>query len=95
MSLDAFSPAGTASLAVTTSTGTVAFAAGGHNKLIYNSGTVTAFIKVGSSTVTAAVTDTPVPPGVYAVFNFGDATHVAAITASGTPTLYFTTGDGL
>jgi len=50
--------------------------------------------------VSAAVTDIPLPSGAIEVVtltntNGGAATHVAAIAASGTATLYLTTGQGL
>lgn len=54
-----------------------------------------AFIKWGtSSAVTAALTDTPILPGVVMVLTPpAGTTHVAAI-GSATTTLYFTTGHG-
>ena len=53
-----------------------------------------------SSSVTAAVTDYPVPGGAIEVITVTNPqkdpiTHVATITASGTPTLYFTLGWGI
>lgn len=54
-----------------------------------------AFINFGASTVTAAATDTPILPGTVEVFSVGSAvTHIAAITASSTQTIYHTCGDG-
>lgn len=51
------------------------------------------FIKFGSSTVVAALTDTPILPGATEVFTVPtDATHVAAIGGAGT--MYFTAGFG-
>jgi hypothetical protein len=67
---------------------------------LYNSGTNIVFVRQGTdATVTASSTapDKPIPPGgrqVLAVQNPSSApiTHVAAVTASGTATLYITTG---
>ncbi len=57
-------------------------------------GNAISFIKFGSSTVTAAVTDTPILPGTVQTFTLPPgATHAAAIGTSST-TLYFTRGDG-
>jgi len=53
-----------------------------------------AFLKFGTSAVTAAVTDTPILPGTVQVFTIPiDVTHVAAIGTTAT-TLYFTVGEG-
>ena len=61
---------------------------------IYNSGTVPVFIKEGDVTVNAAVTDLPLAPGAIEVLSFAGQ-YIAGITASGTATVYFTTGDGI
>lgn len=90
-----FSPIATASLAVTTSTGRVALAADASSVRLYNAGTATAFVKFGDSSITAATTNMPIPAGVVETFRPpGGATHVAAITSSGTATLYVTSGEG-
>jgi hypothetical protein len=89
-----FTPISTVSLAVTTSTGRVATVGDASTIRLYNAGTATAFVKFGSVTVTAAVTDMPIPTGAIEVFRTGTLTHVAAITASGTATLYVTSGEG-
>lgn len=68
---------------------------------IYNGGPDTAFIRFGDSTVTAATMDVPVPSGAIEVMsltvpdNVTTGAYMAAITASGTATLYFTTGVGI
>lgn len=67
---------------------------------VYNAGSATVFINRGSSTVTATTSNMPVPAGAIEVITFNNLptnpiTHVAAITSSGTATVYFTTGDGI
>jgi hypothetical protein len=68
---------------------------------IYNAGPDTAFIRFGDSTVTATSADVPIPSGAIEVMSFTvpeqDVTgaYMAAITASGTATVYFTTGVGI
>lgn len=89
-----FSPISTVSLAVTTTTGRVATVGDASTIRIYNAGTATVFVKFGGSSVTAATTDMPIPAGVVETFRTGTLTHVAAITASGTATLYVTSGEG-
>ena len=86
----------TANLAATTSTGRVQINAttGLGEVRVYNSGTVTVFIKEGDVTVNAAVTDMPLAPGAIEVLTFAGQ-YIAGITASGTATVYFTTGDGI
>lgn len=90
-----FTPGITVSRTVTSSTASVALGAVGQAQLIQSipSGNI-AFIKFGDSTVTAAVTDTPVLPGVVLVLvPPATATHMAAI-GSATTTLYVTSGYG-
>lgn len=68
---------------------------------IYNSGTTTAHVAFGGSSVAAQTgADLPVPGGIVEVLTLDSTqcapiTHVAAITASGSATLYFTPGQGL
>jgi hypothetical protein len=61
---------------------------------IYNSGAVAVFVKSGDSSVAAATTDQFVGPGQTVLFarNPRD-THLAAITASSTATVYFNNAD--
>jgi len=90
-----FQPGATALIAATSSTGNVALPAGGSQLAVLNNGAEVVFIKFGTSAVTAAVTDTPVEFGIARGFTKpGNATHVAAITASGNCTIYFTAGEG-
>lgn len=96
-----FTPVGdTVNLAVTAGSASVALTdighRGGAEVRVVNAGTVNAFIAFGSSAVTAATsTGLVVLAGTAEVFGVSPlATHVAGIVASGTPTLYFTTGRG-
>lgn len=98
----AFSPVGaTVNLAATTSTGAVALTDIGHigSKAVrvYNSGASTVFIAFGTSSIVATTAaGMPVPAGAIETFEIsGSVTHVAGITASGTSTVYFTSGRGL
>ncbi len=91
-----FTPAGTVSRTVTSTTATVALAKTGLNQVMVTSpaANAIAFINFGSSSVTAAVTDTPVLPGTVQMFTIPqDVTNASAIGTTGT-TLYFTSGEG-
>lgn len=94
--LNPFTPGGSATLAVTSTTGRTALASTqGNQVLIYSAGTAPAFIKFGDATVEAVVTDIAIPSGFNRIFTIPPgATHVAGITASSTATIYFTRGDG-
>lgn len=63
---------------------------------VHNSGASIAFLRTGIGAQTAVTTDVPIPPGVVEVFSVpANHTHAAAITSSGTATLYITVGSGL
>lgn len=65
---------------------------------IYNAGTATAFLNFGTSAVTATTSGFPVPSGAIEVITIpGNATttYAAAITASGTASVYITPGAGI
>lgn len=102
---DTFCPAGTANIAATTTSANVALpipsnGVGERPQVrIYNSSSSVAFIAFGDSSVTAAAaTGIPVHsnatdiPEKFTV-PFG-ATHVACILATGSGTVYFTSGFG-
>jgi hypothetical protein len=90
-----FTPIATVSLAVTTTTGRVALVGDASTVRLYNAGTATAFVKFGDSSITAATTNMPIPAGAIEAFRPpGSSTHLAAITSSGTATLYATSGEG-
>ncbi len=61
---------------------------------IYNAGAATVFIRWGIGAQTAVTTDMAIPAGVVEVFSKGAADTVAAITASGSATVYLTPGVG-
>lgn len=62
---------------------------------VYNSGTVTAFIRATTGASTAAIaTDMPIPPGLVEVLSKGVCDTISGITASGSATLYLTPGEG-
>jgi hypothetical protein len=90
-----FEPMAHTSLSVTT---TSAEATGlsdvQHQVRLYNSGSVTMFVRWGSSAQTAVTTDMALAPGAVEVFHKANATRLAAITASGSGTLYISTGIG-
>ncbi len=90
-----FTPGVTVSRTVTSSTARVALGATGQAQMIQSppAGNI-AFIKFGDSAVEAALTDTPVLPGVVLILvPPATATHMAAI-GSATTTLYATSGYG-
>lgn len=99
--MSVFSPTGsTVNLAVTNSTGSVALPQAGNKGLwnvrVNNLGSATVFINFGTSAVTATTAaGMPITAAAPEVFSVPDgATHVAAITASGTATVYFTASTG-
>jgi hypothetical protein len=100
--MSAFTATGnTVNLAVTIATGNVALGTlsspGGATVRIHNAGSATAFIEFGPSSaiVAALATSMPVPAGLVEAFTINPGiTHMAAITASGTATIYATPGQG-
>jgi hypothetical protein len=91
-----FRPAGTASVAASTSSGSVQLAGGGHAVLVYNASSATAFFRLGAAAgLTATMADTPLPPGARMLVDAGPfVSHAAVILAAGTGSVYFTLGDG-
>lgn len=81
--------------ATTTSANTVLGAAASGALQIANTGTVVAFVALGTSAQTASTTSYPVLPGATVVISGGGATNIAAMTPSGTATLYISRGTGL
>lgn len=64
---------------------------------VFNAGTATIFLAFGTSSSVAATTTAgiPIPSGMREVYTLPPTiTHAAAITASSTATVYFTTGQG-
>ncbi len=91
-------PAGTVSLAVTATTGSVAMTGNASVYRLYNAGTALIFVEFGISSVTATTsTGMPIAAGATEWLrapNAATAPYVAAITSSGTATLYATAGEG-
>lgn len=95
-----FRPVGaTVTRAVTTTSANVARTAFGFSNepcriRVANVGSVVAFVEFGGNAVAATVAASiPILPNTVEIFEIrGDETHVAAITASSTATVYLTTG---
>jgi hypothetical protein len=101
MTTDVFTPIGaTVNIATVGTTSTrvqrTLSGQGGDEIRVANTGTAVAFVEFGASTIDATVTASlPILPGAVEVFSVNPMqTHVAAITASGTTTLYISTGRG-
>lgn len=97
--LNPFTPGGTATLAVTAASSSVALPAGytfGQVMITNAPDSSTAFIAFGDSSVTATTTDTPILPSAAYTFTISpDVTHMAGICAgAGTATVYVTRGQG-
>jgi hypothetical protein len=96
---DPFTSSGpTVTLAVTGTTGRVQVSPSSVRSLrVYNAGTVAAFIQCGGDNTVVATTAAgiPIAPSSVEVLGCQGATYVAAITASGTATLYLTPGAGI
>jgi hypothetical protein len=95
----AFKPqaASTVTISVTTSSVATALPVISAQYRMYNAGAVPVFFNFGESGSTASVaTATPIAPGAVEVFSPpSGSTHVAAIVASGSATLYVTAGEGV
>lgn len=94
-----FHPGTTISVAVTNSASAAAAVPIGTvpswQLLLQNTGSNLAFCKFGGSTVSAAVTDFPIPAGVVEVITVDqDRKYISCITASSTTTVYVTGGVG-
>lgn len=81
---------------VSTSTARIPFPSPGPTAVIVNtSTTITAYINMGSSTITAATTDYILGPGCAVAYNISGKPYLAAITATGSATLQVSSGSGL
>lgn len=93
-------PVGTITISATTSSAATALPGAGADTLrqleIQNAGSVAVFVEPGISTVVAAVASGyPILPGQSKVVTIQRTfTHIAAISASGTQTLYVSVGFG-
>ena len=95
LALDVNSP--TDSITAATSTDRVQIPnLGGKNMMITNDSNRTCFLKAGSVTVTAAITDLPVLRNTIQVFSYSTSnTHVAAICNAGVSgKIYISQGPG-
>lgn len=101
----AFKPIGTVNLALSTTTGAVALTTYGSIdnaqfsertvRLVNPDASIRMYVNTGDSTVeAAAATSTPLLPGQTIILALGTHTHVAALSASGTPTIFCTAGYG-
>lgn len=97
MSESAFTPGVTATISATTTTARAALTGTGTSVEIQNSGTTTVFVKFDGSTATATTSDYPVLGGQSKIIcrDPNLHTHVAAITGTGTATVYATVGQGV
>lgn len=99
----AFQPLGGASLACTSTTGSVALSGDGNQAVVTNYGTKVAFVEFGASGVEATTSSLAVLPGTQVVLTIPysagtvKSTHMAGITASAsdTTTLQVSTGNGV
>lgn len=91
-----FRPAGTASVAASTSAAAVALVGGGSSVLVFNAASGIAFVRFGMAGVAASAgSDLPVPPGGLMLVDAGRlATYASAVLASGSGSVFFTRGDG-
>lgn len=64
-------------LVATSASPSVQLTGGGTVALVYNSGLTTAYVALGSSTVTASVTNMPIPPGATVPLAIGANTYIA------------------
>jgi hypothetical protein len=92
--VQAFAPVASATLALSTSSDRVALPSSDQTAIVTNTGSVTAYIKLGSASVTAATTDFAIPAGVSIALRPGTNTYIAGIVGSGTGSLAITTGTG-
>lgn len=93
--LNIFSPNTTGTISATTTSANLAISESATAVRIYNAANVMCFVRFGRGSGTAAVTtDMPIAPGSVEVFKKGRSDYVAAITASGSGTVYITAGDG-
>lgn len=95
--LNPFTPGSSVSRAATTSSASVALPSTKGNQVLIFAPAANAvvFIKFGAADVAATTSDIAIPPGFNRIFTIpAGVTHVAAITAASTGTVYFTCGDG-
>lgn len=62
--------------------------------MLYNAGPNLAFVRWGVGAQTAVITDMPMPVGTVQIFSKGVSDTLAAVCASGSATIYVTSGEG-
>ena len=91
-----FRPTGTVSLTATTSSNSVALPGGGESVVVTNTANAVVFIRFGADqTITATANDMPVLANGRIMLSVNPLiSYAAAITGTGSGTVYFTRGDG-
>ena len=91
-----FTPGVTVTIAASTTTASGALTGTGKSVELYNPHTAIAYVKLGTSTVEAAVTDFPIPPTSRRVITRdpNTQTHIAVILGATTSNFYATVGEG-
>jgi len=80
-------PQGSATISATSSSSSVNPTGNGQMVRVYNAGSATAFVAIGT---TATTSDMPMPSGNVEYLSVAPGTAIAAITASSTATVYVT-----
>lgn len=84
------------SVSVTTSSSSKTFKAGNKSICLTNTGAVTCYVRVSSDNASATSEDYPVLPSSQVSITIDEAhQYLTAITASGSTTLLFMTGEGI
>jgi hypothetical protein len=93
--MTAFRRAGaTIAISATTTTAASAITAEATNVRVTNMGSVATHVAFGNATLSATTADLVIGPNESTVLFKGNASYVAARTATGTATLYVTPGEG-
>lgn len=91
-----FSPTALAvPLSVTTGSARIPLPSPGPTALLINTGSVTAYVNLGSATINATTSGVPIGPGCATALSSVGQSYIAGITASGSTTLTVITGAGL
>jgi hypothetical protein len=81
-------------IAASTVSASAPLAGAGDVVLVTNLAASPAFVAFGGSSIEAAPASIPVPAGGRLLLNIGFSTYAAAVLASGTGNVHFTSGDG-
>ena len=91
-----FAPGATATINATTTSASASVNANVTTLEVQNAGSAAAFIRVGTGAQTAVATDYPILAGQSKLITKAiGADTVAAITGTGTTTIYVTSGEGI